>query len=202
MKVFVDIDGTVIDIWEKYYQVFRDSVICGDISFEDYKKLKWIYRKDDIVASQSGCILSDGYYLQKKELLESELYLRFDYPLIHPTKLKRLFGKYNMRVLTKRKYPDRLYNELKRLNLSFLLDDIVVLGWGNQVKKNWIADNYADSSVIMIGDGEEELAVSELSQSVVIMVNSGLYSCWCTKNNVYNVADINEMEGVLNSIFP
>lgn len=197
MKIFIDVDGTILDIWQRYFRVFCDSLIKGHISFEEYKRYKMFYGRDDDVAHRVNVELSPDYYQNKKEMLEAEEYLILDTPLIDVETLEDIISKYKIGVLSKRKYADRLYSQLRHLGLESLLDDITVLGWGKDVKKEWIKRHYFSEQIILIGDGEEEIAAAMLENVQLILVTTGLYQLHPDKPNIKIIKDINQVEHIL-----
>ncbi|WP_302429818.1 hypothetical protein [Fusobacterium varium] len=45
IKYIIDFDGTIVDVWERYYRIFIEYFKV-DILKEDYKKLKKIFPYD------------------------------------------------------------------------------------------------------------------------------------------------------------
>ena len=48
MKYIVDFDGTITDIWNRYYRVYIDALNINEneCKFEEYKKNKLLYVND------------------------------------------------------------------------------------------------------------------------------------------------------------
>lgn len=192
MKVFIDIDGTILDITKRYYYVFCDCLVDGKLSFECYKNLKMRYVKDSEIARLAEVRLRNDYFDVKKEMLESEKYLVYDTPIISPTDLKTFTEKHCVYALSKRRYADRLKNQLKKLGFDFLLNSLTVLDWGKEVKKQWIEKNVGDEEIILIGDGEEEVCAAQLNNVKLVLVKSGLYVPKACVDSVQVVNDISQ----------
>ena len=72
---FIDLDGTLLDLWPRYHKVFCTLLDVRNISLEQYRKRKQKYGKDEIVARSFGCELPENFFLRKAQLLESKEYL-------------------------------------------------------------------------------------------------------------------------------
>lgn len=196
MKVFLDVDGTIFDIRERYFRVFSDCIEKGNISFEQYKRLKLRYIKDGLVAQKANITLRDDYFERKKDMLENEKYLKYDKIIADKNILKFFTEKYGVCLLSKRRYKENLSKQLNNAGIGYLTRNMIVLDWGKNVKKNYIASHFNTDEVIIIGDGEEEIAAAELENVKLILVKSGLY----VPKHSAGISELNNINDIISAI--
>lgn len=193
IEVF-DFDGTLVDLWLRYYKAFCSAAEDSTTSFDAYKFAKRVYRRDDDVALHLGINLPDDYYDKKKELLEDIRYLKLDKPLIDPATFSLYFNERRAVILSKRRFPDRLLEEIK--SLGFTLEDnrIFIIKPEEGSKANWLIKHFGtDEHINLIGDGREEVEASKkLDNMNFYFVNTGLL----------NNETINFFEENASNIFP
>lgn len=174
MKYIVDFDGTIVDLWPRYYQVFCDINKVDFVSFDKYVNYKRQYSKDSIVAEKLGITLSDDYFCKKRNKLEEMEYLKKDNLLIKREKLLNFFQNNNSCILTKRRNINNFYKELEYLKLNELINKSFVIEDDKKTKIEWIKNNIFDEDFTIVGDGIEEYNVRSMDKSIVYMVNSGI----------------------------
>ena len=82
MTYYFDFDGTLVDVWHRFYHVFIDAGKISNVQFNEYKKAKLLFGKDEIVALHFNQELDKNYYFEKRKKLEDFDYLKMDNLLI------------------------------------------------------------------------------------------------------------------------
>lgn len=173
--IFFDFDGTVIDLWPRYYQVFLKASEISGISQRDYVRAKRAMISDSEVAQYFGGILPEGYFAKKRTFLESEEYLQLDTLLVSPAKLDAIFSRFECRFLTSRRRIGTFLAELENLCLGHLSDLAIVLDPDCGIsKKEFLAQNFPRASHIVVGDSEAEWETAALENVCVVLVRTGL----------------------------
>ena len=90
--IIFDWDGTLIDLWPRYYAVFRDITGQSNISFQEYKCVKQKLLKDSLVAEHFMIKLPENYFELKKIMLEEKEYLLLDKLFFNQEELKILLN--------------------------------------------------------------------------------------------------------------
>jgi phosphoglycolate phosphatase len=123
MKVFLDLDGTLLDVSERYYRVYRDLLAtAGDAAlpkawFWEMKRM----RADDgaILAATGAGMPPDLFSARKQERLEWPEYLKLDTLLADVTAtLNALLPRVPLFLVTRRRNADRLAAQLRELGIS------------------------------------------------------------------------------------
>lgn len=175
MTYILDFDGTIVDLWPRFYKVFCDINSISDVSFNDYKKVKRLLKKDELVARKLNVILHKDYFERKKEFLENFEYLKEDKLLVAKEDLYDFFAKYKCLILTKRRNKENFIKELKFLNIEIKKLEFEILSpLSGMTKSEWIRQNYFNDAITLIGDGEEEIKANVLPNVNVVIVDSGL----------------------------
>jgi len=174
--VIFDLDGTLLDVWERYFTVFNSWWNIKGLSIQTYIKLKRELSEDILIVRSFGIDVPLSEYHRyreyKHEKLEAPEYLELDKEIVNWDKLKKL----DFIVLTIRRRAEALYQELRRRKLDFLIHKIFVLEPGNKLAKlNWVSRNYTHSDEIyVVGDSETDLLVGKIPGVKVVLVNTGL----------------------------
>ena len=167
--IFFDFDGTLIDLWPRYYSVFISLTGKHDLSFSYYKWAKQKFQKDIDIASVLGTKLPENYFELKKELLEDKKYLDMDKPFFNVNIINSFFARSNACILTKRRNISNFKWQLNLLNIKcnyFVVENIE--------KRNWIEQNYPNEQCVIIGDSTEDLKAAELDNVEAYLVGYGL----------------------------
>lgn len=200
IEVF-DFDGTLIDLWPRYYHVFCEAsgVDNRQIEFNEYKMYKRLLQKDDSVAKVLGINLPENYYENKRVMLEADDYLLYDVPLIDASSISGYFKHNNCILLTRRRNRPNFFKELERLNYHIPEDRIDVIIDDSYTKLQWLNDNIRGEQICMVGDGKEELNVAISRNDVKFyFVNTGLLdNSIIKKNNYNNIIPIKNIEDIL-----
>ncbi len=178
MMIIVDFDGTVVDIWKRYYRVFCEAMGVSSVDILDYKMAKLRFRRDENVAKELGLTMPHDYFRKKRHFLEERCFLKEDTLLIAREDLLVWFQNTNSILLTKRRSRSNLLFELDLLGLKGLKDQVTVLNPDAGIsKKEWVANNLFLSKSThgyVIGDSEEDMLVGENPRIQPLFVKSGL----------------------------
>lgn len=173
--IFFDFDGTIVDLWPRYYQVFLAASGISGVSQREYVGAKRSLVSDGEVARYFGKTLPEGYFQKKRTLLEAETYLRLDTPLVSAEELNAFFLKFECRLLTSRRRADAFLAELDNLGLGCLSDRAVILDPDRGVsKKAFLAQDFSRSSHIVVGDSKAEWETAALENVRAVLVRTGL----------------------------
>lgn len=167
--VLFDFDGTIVDLWQRYYSVFVDLLHLKDLSLSAYKKRKLLFHSDSLVAKDIGCVLPEDYYSKKASLLEERKYLIKDTLLLDLSVLNSVLRQ-DAAILTKRRNKEAFIWQMNYLGIEgtpFVIE--------NSSKKQWIESTINDNqSVTIIGDSIAELECATLPNVDAWMVGYGL----------------------------
>ncbi len=179
--IIFDLDGTLLNVWKRYYTVFNAWWKLENLDIEQFIKLKRELVNDERIVKkfipnvdEKAITLYKNY---KSESLERPDLLQLDQEIFD---LKLLKNVGNFRILTVRRTPDNLFNYLRKRGFDFLIDYTVVLRPSDKlVKYRWIVDNFSTISLkneplLIVGDSETDLLIGKLSQVEVFLVNTGL----------------------------
>lgn len=173
--IFFDFDGTVVNVWSRYYQVFLAAAGATGISQNDYIRAKQMLISDENVAHYLGINLPAWYFSKKRDLLEADVYLQLDTLLAPIDELNTIFSRFECRFLTTRRRPNKFFMELKNLGLDHLSSRAIVLSPDRGIsKKEFLMRNFPQSSHIVVGDSKSEWETAFLNNVHVVLVRTGL----------------------------
>ena len=78
MMRFIDFDGTLVDLWPRYYHVFCSLLNIEWVKIDEYKRAKQKLGKDELVAQYFGKQLGKTYFEEKSIALEEKEFLKYD----------------------------------------------------------------------------------------------------------------------------
>lgn len=165
MTILTDFDGTLVDLWPRYYSVFRD-ILRFDLNFDDYKITKQRLIKDSCVAKFFHKSLPGDYFQRKTVLLEERKYLQLDRLLIEAEEINDILSG-DCIILTKRKNAENFFWQLSELGLK-CKSEVVKKG----SKRQWVERSHISGGLI-IGDSLADLEVAKLPNFVAWMVGYG-----------------------------
>ncbi|KAF2513531.1 HAD family hydrolase [Flavobacterium foetidum] len=130
MKIFFDLDGTLLDSKPRLYHLFQFLVPTSKLTFEEYWKLK-----KDKIPHKEILIKYFGYKddevlkfnTEWMELIESAEWLAYD-KLFNGVKtfLEFLKSENELYLVTARQYEDVVINQIENLGLKGIFNDILV----------------------------------------------------------------------------
>jgi len=131
MKIFFDLDGTLIDSKLRMYSLFQELVPQSVLTYDEY----WEYKKKK---TSHAMLLDQVFNFEKKEiqlfenqwmkLIEADNWLEFDQPFEGVTDyLIKLKDKgYFLYVVTARQFKDKAISQLALFGWSNIFQDILV----------------------------------------------------------------------------
>jgi phosphoglycolate phosphatase-like HAD superfamily hydrolase len=184
MKLFFDLDGTLIDISEKYYRVYED--ILAEAGFSTIEKKEYWNAKrqkvpeDQILAMTDAKEFYEQYTKKRVALIESDYYLSDDCLQDGVIEVLKNFSmKYQLILVTLRRSTAQLDKQLVNLKLIDYFTD--VLSSGEDLEPRWVIKynlireylgSEYDSSHIVIGDTETDIkAGNELCFKTIAILN-------------------------------
>lgn len=173
--VYFDFDGTLADVWLRFYRIFADASGISGIAFEDYVRAKRQYPRDGDVAARFGAALPEDYWSKKRLLLEDPAYLKLDRLLVPAEDICDFFRQFDCRILTNRRNPQAFRAQLAALGLGSLIERSIVLNPDEKVTKaQYLQQAHPEGQVVLVGDAEAEAQAAQNGFVKVFLVRTGL----------------------------
>lgn len=180
--IIFDFDGTLIDVWKRYYEIFKQWWKL-DIDMKTFKKLKWQNQNEpEILKSLEVKFEKEDfsrYKMFKTQKLEEREFLSFDELIIDPNYILKIKDDYM--ILTMRKNVENFFWQLERFGLKDLFKKkcFVLTPKGIDTKLEWLENaKDLDNNITVVGDSETDLKMAELSgqntKVNVYLVKTGL----------------------------
>ncbi len=181
VNVYVDWDGPIVDVRERYYQAHRDVAVrygLPEMEPEHY----WAQKR---LRLGPGEILGHGvtdevaqqYEAERRELIEAEQFLQYN--TLQPgvtVALAALAARFDVVVVSLRNYPDRLQAEVDRLGVRRYVKAVLARSDNSgtfDVKVNLVRA-YSGSGVAFIGDTELDMRAGQVLGLHTIAVTNGI----------------------------
>lgn len=130
MKLFFDLDGTLLDAKPRLYLLFQHLVPQSTLTFEAYWKLKQNKINHQQILSSMFQFSKDGFMTFEKqwmELIEEEEWLKIDQPIpLVLEKLGELKSQHQIFIVTARQYNTSTIRQLTKLGFGNLIDEVLV----------------------------------------------------------------------------
>ncbi len=172
--VFLDFDGTIVNLWPRYYRAFCMASGAAGVTQAQYLAAKRRFPADGKLAEHLQVPLPDDYFSRKRGLLESRQLLQHDTLLLPREELISFFGRYDCRILTSRRREPLFREELARLGLEGLAAQAIVLDPDKMGKKEYLQARFPAGCHVLVGDSEAEWEAGALENVRVALVRSGL----------------------------
>lgn len=192
MTCLIDLDGTILNIWNRYYAILNDSFIAGYLEIDELIN-KYVYilmrregLSEEMFLKLIGVINTEAYLNHRQTVIESEHYLSFD-TLFDIEKLK----KFDRRILiTYRKNRKNLINQLKKLGIHYFFTEIITPKSSISAKEFKfeiiceLGENERINALdcIVIGDTETDILAAKKNKIYSIGVLSGMTNRACMQN--------------------
>lgn len=186
--IYIDLDGTLLDVWPRYYTVmnsFFENVRLSFPSLDDYRRLKLQYVRDEALIRlvlQHDPRTADDLYRQyadwKRERLESEDLLRLDRPIGNLRAFAdRLPPSYRLNLISVRRNRAQAMDQLQRLEMidPFERIDFVSPTPSGNPKQNALSGR-ARTDDLIVGDSEIDVACGSILGLRTFHVRTGLRS--------------------------
>ncbi|TJY43091.1 HAD family hydrolase [Cohnella pontilimi] len=186
--IYIDLDGTLLDVWFRYYTIMRtffDSVHLPFISLDDYKRLKWRWVQDEAIIQHAtkdqplaAHELVPSYQVWKRERLESQALLQWDEPIgqLHAF-AARLKPAYRLNLISVRRDHEAARRQLQELNMMAPFERIDWVSPSRERNPKWEAlKNRADRGDLIVGDSETDIGCGSMLGLRSFHVQTGLRS--------------------------
>ncbi len=186
--IYIDLDGPILDVSDRYYNVHQEILRRLNIEKRQEKKEYWSQKRNKI-SIENICEISksDGKLTQYKnswlKLIENKRYLQTD--KLHNNEIRqtlfRLHSDNRLVLVTLRKNKENLFYQLKTLQLQSFFDLILTSSDQNEssdIKASLISSDalFDPSSSVVIGDTEFDIIAGKKLQVPTIAVLSGIRS--------------------------
>lgn len=185
-RLFIDLDGTLLDVSEKYYRIYLSGITDASTRLSKFQfwEMKRSEMKDEEIYGVTGHILTDDTTALKAELLEKDEYLGMD--KVHDGVLpflNEIKDKHELVLVTVRKDSEALNRQLDRSGLCDFFTAILCTGplaagqKGYEKKIKLIQDRFPGLDVkatYIIGDTEADIKCGRQLGIKTVGVLSGL----------------------------
>lgn len=202
-KIYLDFDGTVVDVWNRYFKVLDDFLGRNGFSridIEAYKSRKKRRMLDhEIVKELTKQELNVEKYVEfKREALEAKEYLRLDSLIGKPPDYVGVFHQagFLVEILSQRRNKENFLGQIESLKLASVFDAYIVVEpcAGKNAKYQYLCDKACKGDV-MIGDSIQEKECAGKCGISFLFVDSGLYGTQAIGDaKIYR--DITEIESI------
>lgn len=213
MTLFLDLDGTLLDISEKYYQIYNEGIGQSNEPFNKF--LFWELKRkglDDttIFEIMRFNINIDSFREWKKQVIESEKFLAFD--TLHPSTLDLLHTlskKYKLVLITMRKRRKSLINQIESLGINNYFQEVLSSNEsyentdGKELKTSLIHSFLATKQkAIIVGDSNADIISGNKLGLFTVAVLSGIrnYDYLKKLSPSYIIPSIYHLPTIINSI--
>ncbi len=178
--LFFDLDGTILNVHRRIYKTHQDALQSINhksiYPFEEYIKLKRKKISEKEITSQILPETEYEQYIKKRnELIEKKEYLQLD--TINKSsleKIKELKKDHWLILLTNRKNKENTLQQLDRLSLSSLFEEIIICNETETKYDNIQKSLFFNKNAIIIGDTEEEMLIGQKLGIKYIAITSGM----------------------------
>lgn len=209
LNLYFDLDGTLIDISNKRYKIYRD--ICTALKVPSKLPANKFWER---TRNKSNIIDIEGFKGKEclkryKEMfytmIEEEKYLSLDRCFPETLNvLKELKKKHRIILTTLRRSRFRLLKQLQSLEIMEFIDKIIIPNSNQVSRREMIAadDDFDLVNSVIIGDTEAELMAARKLKCDCILVTSGMRSReFLSKYKpAYLLNGIRDVPSVLNAI--
>ena len=179
--LFVDLDGTLLDVFERYHRLHVDLVEAGGgtspIERADYVTAKRARVPEPrIVASCFGSTRDvDRYMTARAAQIELRRYLAYDQAFPWTTdSLSSLRRGCGVHLITARKRPAALDAQLRDLGLATLLDSVTTVPDGDKAAAIAAHPAFDRDRAMIVGDTELDIVAGAALGIPTVAVTSGL----------------------------
>jgi nucleoside-diphosphate-sugar epimerase len=179
--IFFDLDGTLIDINDRWYTLHRDlSKIYQfrPIPKKKYIKLKRAKKNEMDIIKKTNILSRDinSYIKRRIKLIEFDKYLRKDKLKPGVSRLlKKLKNFYTLILVTKRKNKKHCLKEIKYFGIKIFFSKIIIADCFSkeQAIKNYLNDSVC-KFILLIGDTEDDYIIAKNLGIKCVLVSDGV----------------------------
>lgn len=177
MKVFFDLDGTLIDSKKRLYKLFCDIVVDNVLTYDEY----WSLKMNKI---SNLDILSDKYNYSAERIenfqslwmlgIEQKKYLKYDVPIPDVGDfLRDLSGNHDLYVVTARQKKEAVIWQLNCFKWMRYFENILVTEQ-KTTKDKLINDQISENEeIIVVGDTGKDIICGKLVNARTVAVLTG-----------------------------
>jgi len=209
MKIFFDLDGTLIDVSKRHHTVYTQLVgkFGGKpLAKDEYWKLKQNRLPWPDMLEKSGIHAAklEAFMAEFIALIESPDMLAIDAPFSFvPNVLEQLKGS-ELYLITLRRNNDNVVQQLKDLGLYNSFTKVVsghTENEGHELKTKLIKD-LCDKNSIVVGDTESDILAAKANHITSVAVLSGIRdkNFLASLGPDYIISDIGELPKLLNRL--
>lgn len=179
-KIIFDLDGTLIDINERWYKLHYD--LAKQLKIPFLKKQQYInFKRQGVNEEKLITKCTDNqeivaYYCNKRlALIESKKYLKCDLPKVDAIrKLNELGKMYDLFLTTRRQKRSNCVWEIKQLGLYRFFKEVAICksfedkqqATSKIIKKN-------NSKAVIIGDTKDDILIARKLKTACILISDG-----------------------------
>lgn len=186
MLIFFDLDGPLLDVSEKYYEVYKDLVneFQGrSLSLEEYwnNKRNKVPEATNLIRSNISTECFQNYFDKRKKLIECRKYWRLDTVW---SELWSFFSNSSLRgnliLVTLRHDKEQLEEQLKFLNIRHWFVSILSTNGDNheenrhEAKVDLINTNFPSAEGWFIGDTETDIRCGKVLGLKTVGITFGI----------------------------
>jgi phosphoglycolate phosphatase-like HAD superfamily hydrolase len=184
--IFLDLDGTILDVSERTYRVYKNILKKYNKKFlpkDKYLKLK---RKKTSIENILKKTKAEDITMKFKKEWDKEIekpdYLDLDkVSYLNRKTLLSLKNNWNLILVSLRKHPKRLFNQLRKKKIDKIFNKVLVSSKKSQ-KPKWKIKfelikkdkRFDKTSSIIIGDTETDILVGRKLRIKIVSVLSGM----------------------------
>ena len=180
-KIFIDLDGTILDVRRKCYRLYVNPLSFAGfytMDMDTYWQMKRDRIPEEEIAIKTTTKTFAKYYVKKRRaLLETSDYLSLDTVFDGAyTVLDKWFSCYDLYLVTFRRNTNTLNEQLELLDLNKYFKHIYSLGNLKVKKKDLIEHEIHDKTdCVIIGDTDIDVETGNSLSIKTVAVTSGLY---------------------------
>ncbi len=184
--IFLDLDGTILDVSERIYQIYCYILKKHNKKFLERKKYLNLKREKVLIKkilkeTNSEDILSD-YKKKWNELIEKPYYLKLDkITLSERWALISLKKDYKLVLVTLRNNQKEFFNQLEREKIDKIFDNILISPGNLQhfkwrIKLNLLKKEQFNKNSVIVGDTETDILAGKHLGIKTVAVVDGMRS--------------------------
>jgi len=186
MLIFFDLDGPLLDVSKKYYEVYKDLVneFQGQsLTLEEYwsNKRNILPETENLKRSKISTDCFQNYFDKRKELIETQKYWKLDTVW---REVRSFLANSSLRgkliLVTLRHDKEQLEEQLKFLNIRHWFNSILSTNGDyhkenrHEAKVNLIKTNCPSTEGLLIGDTETDIRCGKALGLITVGVTFGI----------------------------
>ena len=213
MNIYFDLDGTLLDVSERFYKIYcdlLDKFNCNQgLSKEEYWQLKKERYPETEIVHKTCVNINIEYYMKlRQEVIESPKYLKYDKPFPYTLDvIKELNKNHRLIIVSLRESLDKTKKEIEKFGLKPFIDRVLVHNenmnnkWKIKVELIRSDSNFEKKESIIVGDTEADFLAAKGLDIPCFLVSSGIRTkeYLGTLNCGVVIANIAELEQMFES---